>query len=106
MSASRLVDSLSRVRESLKPYALGLTLLVVLAGTALVVGSVGARRSVYIAEDPAVVEWDHRTEAGAILHITATAAQAAANNMTLREWVNQLLEWFPPIVASHVEAGR
>jgi hypothetical protein len=51
-------------------------------------------------QEQSMVEWDHETESGAILHVTATAADAANQvpPLTLREWVTQLMEWFPPRV--------
>ena len=94
------LDASRVVKSTLRTCAVGLTCLVLLLWIFSDFGRPASSRhtTIQLSEEVSMVEWDHQTASGGILHVTATAAQAAENNMTLREWVNQLLEWFPPIV--------
>lgn len=97
MSTARLWPLCTNVARRLRSYALGILALVML-GWAFIMYEAGGPAILSILEVRDVVEWNSETESGAILHITATTTDAAANNMTLREWVDQLMEWFPPRV--------
>jgi hypothetical protein len=49
-------------------------------------------------QEEAVLTWDHRRADGAIVQVIATIDDAVSHNMTLPEWVDQLAEWYPPII--------
>lgn len=102
MSTSEARELFASMAKRLNAHFPGLAVLaliwaaVMLESSPIAAGPAGGG-TLSIVEDEPVVEWDHRTASGAILHVTASIDDAISRNMTLPEWVAQLLEWFPPV---------
>jgi hypothetical protein len=86
------------VRSRLQPYGVVIAVALLVVWAAVMIDATADRLpALILAEEHAVVTWQHQPETGGILTITATVADASAQDppMTLREWTLQLLEWFP-----------